>query len=75
MRTIRALPAPIDWDNFDALLSNAVEGFTVAQYAARQGISFQGAYGKLEIARAQGKLTRAKDGASYKYNAAKGGAK
>lgn len=54
---------------------DSTEEFTVAQYAARQGISFQGAYGKLEIARAQGKLTRAKDGAAYKYNAAKGGAK
>lgn len=70
MRTIRPL-TDTDWEQLDALLSPNAEGFTVAEYAARQGISFTGAHGKLEIARAQGKLTRERaGGASWKYRLA-----
>lgn len=72
MKTIRST---VNWDDFDALLSNAVEGFTVAEYAARQGTSFSNAHGKLEIARAQGKLVRQRDGGVFKYRAAPKGEK
>lgn len=68
MKTVRPL-TDTDWAQLDALLSPHAEGFTVAEYAARQGISFTGAHGKLEIARAKGDLVRVKAGV-WKYRAA-----